>query len=627
MKLLIAILLAVILSGCTMTNENPEVLAQQTTVQPQPTEQTTAPLETALGTYLADSPVEAETDGAVQVFAPNVVEALRLYPMGDRLVLLSGGQSSVLTVLDEQTLAICEQRELNCLISMDVGGIWVGEQGITYVDEVQGAVVFLDTGLNETKRVRLPADMRGNALISPDLDQVFYCADNAVRAMELGTGLTRLIKTQDVAHQSLWGVYLDGEALCCYSEDWEGNGQTVYFSTENGATLYDDKPLQQLATDENRYLVCFNDGSVRVCLIGQMEEEPRVLGISQTAQPYPVLSDNALVTVEASQQSTELSYFDLGSGQTQSTVTLPDAVFVSDVTAYDEIVCFLAYLSGSDVPVICRWDIAKSETGSADSFYLPYSTAQTPDEDGLLQCAESASKIGEKFGVDILVWEDALIHQPSDQRMEAEYQVAAYERDLQVLETALDKFPEGFLQALVSGTYNEKLTISLVRSIHGDNALGSLEESQGVQFWLDESAYITLAMGYSMEQSLYHELCHVIDNRVIGTTLAFDAWADLNPYDFEYDYSYITNGFRQDYRYLEGDDAAFIDMYSMSYPKEDRARILEYAMMPGNEGYFDSEILQNKLRVLCAGIREAFELEESGVYPWEQYLHKPLTDQ
>jgi hypothetical protein len=36
--------------------------------------------------------------------------------------------------------------------------------------------------------------------------------------------------------------------------------------------------------------------------------------------------------------------------------------------------------------------------------------------------------------------------------------------------------------------------------------------------------------------------------------------------------------------------------------------------------------MQNKLRTLCQGIREAFKLQD---YPepflWEQYLHEPLT--
>ena len=60
----------------------------------------------------------------------------------------------------------------------------------------------------------------------------------------------------------------------------------------------------------------------------------------------------------------------------------------------------------------------------------------------------------------------------------------------------------------------------------------------------------------------------------------------------------------------------------MSFPKEDRARILEYAMMPGNESYFSSEQMQAKLQTICTALREVFDLDPEQHYAWEQYLAK-----
>ena len=63
----------------------------------------------------------------------------------------------------------------------------------------------------------------------------------------------------------------------------------------------------------------------------------------------------------------------------------------------------------------------------------------------------------------------------------------------------------------------------------------------------------------------------------------------------------------------------------MSYPKEDRARMMEYAMTPGNESCFETETMQKKLRQLCIGIREAMELEDAAdAFLWEQYLKEPI---
>ena len=59
----------------------------------------------------------------------------------------------------------------------------------------------------------------------------------------------------------------------------------------------------------------------------------------------------------------------------------------------------------------------------------------------------------------------------------------------------------------------------------------------------------------------------------------------------------------------------------MSYPKEDRARILEYAMTPGHSEYFRSPQMQAKLSQLCQGIREAYGLKkQKEAFLWEQYL-------
>ena len=66
----------------------------------------------------------------------------------------------------------------------------------------------------------------------------------------------------------------------------------------------------------------------------------------------------------------------------------------------------------------------------------------------------------------------------------------------------------------------------------------------------------------------------------------------------------------------------------MSFPKEDRARIMEYAMLSGNQELFRGQIMQEKLKTLCQGIREAYGLKKSSeTFLWEQYLRKPLAYQ
>ena len=49
-------------------------------------------------------------------------------------------------------------------------------------------------------------------------------------------------------------------------------------------------------------------------------------------------------------------------------------------------------------------------------------------------------------------------------------------------------------------------------------------------------------------------------------------------------------------------------------------------MLDGYGRCFESEIMQKKLRTICVGIRQAFDLEDAaGPFLWEQYLAQPLN--
>ena len=91
--------------------------------------------------------------------------------------------------------------------------------------------------------------------------------------------------------------------------------------------------------------------------------------------------------------------------------------------------------------------------------------------------------------------------------------------------------------------------------------------------------------------------------------------------NFVYDDDYIQNLKRIDTTYIEGEKPYFINLFSMSFAREDRATIFEYACAPGNEEYFKTPVLQEKLKRICKGIREAYGLKKVETeFLWEQYL-------
>ena len=112
-----------------------------------------------------------------------------------------------------------------------------------------------------------------------------------------------------------------------------------------------------------------------------------------------------------------------------------------------------------------------------------------------------------------------------------------------------------------------------------------------------------------------------METRLLTDSTALDRWDALNPAGFSYDLDYTANQSRKGDEYLQPATRAFIATYSMSFPKEDRARIMECAMCDGNEDLFRSSTMQAKLRCLSVAIREAYGLKKSTeTFRWEQYL-------
>ena len=132
---------------------------------------------------------------------------------------------------------------------------------------------------------------------------------------------------------------------------------------------------------------------------------------------------------------------------------------------------------------------------------------------------------------------------------------------------------------------------------------------------------MVIPTGTYSEQALYHELYHVMETHILTESTALDQWEALNPGNFSY-----SQNLEESEIYLQGQTRAFVDHYSMVYPKEDRARFFENAILSGKQPVFQSEYMQRKLTAICTGIREAYRLKKHPeVLPWEQYLINPLV--
>ena len=243
---------------------------------------------------------------------------------------------------------------------------------------------------------------------------------------------------------------------------------------------------------------------------------------------------------------------------------------------------------------------------------------------------DRAAAMSEQYGVTICIAEACGEDYPdfTAERMDDFWLIS---HGLDQLEQALSSYPAGFLPQLRYGAFTDT-RIHLTGPIHPKSvpldANGFTSFSAYVQHLAPDHIVVLDVSKYGLDQTIYHEFSHLIDGKLAyeaslrPTSYSEEGWAALNPEDFIYiwDSYTVPDSYRND-----GYDSYFIDTYSRTFPTEDRARVMEYAMS-GQSGVFDGpgrEPLRQKLRYYSACIREVFDTDGwPEVTAWEAPLEQ-----
>ena len=621
-RLISFLLLCMLLCGCSA---NPS--SGETTSLPDTTA-TEAAATTPQGFYAPGSTLETETGGAVRVYPLRRSDVSGFLVLGQDLVLFSGSETTTtLTLLSGETMYPAATVELDFVLTVQNYSLRLCGSGFSFFDPLTNETVVMDSSLREISRIPAPADMVNLPLLSADRSTLYYCTATAIRAWDLETGIRRVLKEIAYPSQSVTGLLLEDSVLACSISDSDYDTNTLYISTETGATLSMTSDIWEITASDSQYYAIVPIGATQSLVFGQpngtsMELLPKKLSIACSFLPG---THGAVLHRLDEEYRIVLDYYDLETGRCISSLPLSTQTNPWSIqTDANGFVYFLNFSETYDSVTLYRWDPAALPANDPEVYTAVYYTEDNPDLAGLADCQLYADEIGSRYGIRVLVAGEATAVQPWDYDMEAEYRVSVIRQELEQLDAHLSNYPESMLQTLAERF--EGLNICIVRQLTGTPESGSLDTASGIQFWEDFGAYIALAVGMETEHALYHELCHLIDTVVLNESSAYDRWDELNPSGFEYDYNYITNAQRDASAYLQENTRYFIDTYSMSYPKEDRARIMEYAMTEGNESLFQSTTMQAKLKLLCVGIREAFGLKKSpDTFLWEQYLKESLA--
>lgn len=604
-KALLSLLLALLLSGCAARDP---VSAE--------------PLETAAAPAAVQTEAPAVT-GGLYMDLISKDHALRKYALSEPALgflpvendLLFFGDTGKLTLLDCETGRQIAGHEAPVLLSPLNATVQILDSGISYFSGDAGETVLLDKTLREIRRIAAPEGLTGMPLLSRDGRSVYYCTASAIRVLDADSGISRVLKEAAYPVQSVSGLLLNDTILQVSITEADGTWRTLFLSTENGQLKHSAEGNILPETSGTHYFL----SSPSVLLWGAADGSAMVLDARHTDTGCRYLpGSNRAVSSGLTESGSILECYDLTAGSLRAELSLPYSLFPEHMAeTADGAVWFLH--SDENGQSLYRWDPEQSAVSDGNLYIHPYYTRNDPDYEGLAACALYAQEIGSKYGIEVLIYKDAVAAEPWDYRLEYEYQVSVLQRELEALDRHLAKFPAPFLEKLRSKFTS--LKICIVRSAAGTPESGSPDAVNGIQFLEDFEAYIVLCAEHDTEYTLCHELSHLMETVVLTESTAYDRWNNLNPEGFSYDSNYQTYQNRDDSHWLRDGQEYFIDAYSMSYPKEDRARLFEYAMTSGHEELFRSPHLQNKLKQMCAGIREAFKLENwAEPLLWEQYL-------
>ena len=587
------------------------------------------PLALLLLCGCAEEAIPTEPEPSPGLYEPgNVIEgisdaAVKAYPLGeyDYRALAKLGKDYLL--FGEDSLTLLSGENLTPVITIAAPGlplpgsgqIQLSDTGLCYYSETEKSVIFLGSTLLEVGRLHLTEEITGTACLSPQWNKLYYCVPGSIHELDLATGMTKTLKTLTTSGNSITGILESGKYLRCTTMTQAGTYVYSLISTETGQTLYEGEKYGTIVSGSKGYCHSAVMGAVREFVFAQGEEKPGSIffPVEETVLPLP--ANYALLHLQNGEKNVTVDYYDLTTGLRSAQLVLPAKWSLDNLCGDGEYVWF------SHEDVLYRWNPRQSATGDETVYTDLHYSREEQDETGLGALEERIAKLEQAWGVDVLWREEVLEVIPWESyRFETEFVPQVYAAGLDRLEQAFSQFPQDFFIQAAQWT-GSPLQLVLVRGIYGEPEQGTLQSASSIQYQLENKVYLAISLWEDVPRAFYHGVSHLAETRILSTCTAYYEWNTLNPPGFLYDNNYITNQNRQDEQYLQEADRSFIDMYAMSFAMEDRARIFEYACLPGNEGYFTSATMQEKLRRVCSGIRQAFGLTEES-YLWEQYIQK-----
>ena len=484
-------------------------------------------------------------------------------------------------------------------------------------------VTFLNEKLEEVSAVTVD-DPCFTCYLSPDGKTLYTMAyDAGIAAIDLATGARQEILTDgsNLDSYTACGTYVPiayddvATTMRVYgslnletgkvelSPCQEASSRLMRWDNVWQTAVYNDPSLFRVGTDEHPDYLCLENGELRLL------ENGKLLSF------YYMTGNMAIYETD---------------GSCLSTVALPEELQfntgVSPVWSEELGGYFFLVFNDHRNSRLLFWDISEKSGAEQNLNLISWDNmhespgGKTADP-SLYPMAETISK---KYGVMVSI-ADQCTHEFSDFTYAQLHDSTALSEGLACVERALSCYPEGMLSQLAYGPVRN-VQIYLAADLKGGEYFGNERSYYGFTNEDGSDYYIVLDAGSICEENIFHEISHIIDRK-----LSYDAslrpnaqyseagWQKLQPEGFEFLYDYSQIPARPE-AYFDW----FVDDYSQSYPTEDRARIMEYAMSADfrSQAFQESPHLMAKLQYYSDCIRDCFDTTGwPEITQWEKPLH------
>ena len=523
-----------------------------------------------------------------------------------------------LRALDQKTGEL--QGEFTCSTTNYVSVQIVGDH-ICLSDNAEGWVKILDHRLTPEKEYSISPDY-GSWYLSSDL-QKLYCItwEGGIRCVDLAT-LSEEALLENVI--DVIPSQVDEETLLIgYTDLASQVAQRKLFSLTTGELT--ELPLQgqfyQIKQAGDVWM--YNHPIDWMTYIVQSSGQTRHVTLEDG---YMVLLDGGHLLYE-SYENSDIKIYD-GNGAFLLSYTIKPGYYIDSHWAWNDY--YGGYFGVEFDPqgraALLFLDLNEQQIG-APLALKPYEI-ETKAEGSMVSAElyERAQQLSEQYDVDIRIAEQCGLEYTdfTASMLTDEWSI---DWALDSLETALAAYPEGFFTQLQYGSLTS-IRIEIVRGLKDKRAQEDDEFSEfnGFTRSLSDHHLMVLDAETMYPETIYHEFTHLIDARLEydawyreDAVFSEEIWLELQPegYEFPYDYTQLP-----DEAYEATEQGYFARIYGATYPGEDRATIMEIAMLGYAERFHESPALLEKLAYYSDCIRDCFDTATwPAITKWEEPLY------